>query len=95
MLSPRSLIIVTGNYENIRKIIEIYNFLSSSFNCSFISSARGLLICTSRIENQIRYYEYKGILREIQQNTIRNKFFSKLIRVYFILKNYIKNLILV
>ena len=95
MLSPRSLIIVTGNYENIRKIIEIYNFLSSSFNCSFIPSSRGLLICTSKIENQIRYYEYKGILREILQNTNRNRFFSKLIRVYFILRNYIKNLILV
>ncbi|QXJ28546.1 hypothetical protein J5U23_01415 [Saccharolobus shibatae B12] len=90
-LSSRSLIVVTGNYEDIQKLVEIWNFLSKNFNCSFVSSARGLLICTSKIENQIKYYESKRIPKDLIQYIHKNRLFNGIVKIYFRIKNLIYN----
>jgi len=87
-LAPRSLIIVTGNYNNINEIKKTWNFLKFKFNCSFIPSARGILICTSKIQNEIKYYEDNGVLKQLLQNMYRNKLFNKLVKIYFKIINH-------
>ncbi|MFP3260978.1 MAG: hypothetical protein RXQ22_08875, partial [Sulfolobus sp.] len=85
-----SLIIVTGNYNNINEIKKTWNFLKFKFNCSFIPSARGILICTSKIQNEIKYYEDNGVLKQLLQNMYKNKLFNKLMKIYFDIMNRFK-----
>ncbi|ADX84949.1 glycosyltransferase family 2 protein [Saccharolobus islandicus] len=84
-LSSRSLIIVTGNYENIQSLMEIYEFLNRKFDCSFISSARGVIICTSKVKNQVKYYKSH---KELIQYTYKSKLLNKLVRAYYRLRNF-------
>jgi hypothetical protein len=87
-LSSRSLIIVTGNYENILRLMEIYDFLNGKFDCSFISSARGIIICTSKVKNQVKYYKSRIIPKELIQYTYKNKLLNRLVKAYYRLRNF-------
>ena len=87
-LSSRSLIIVTGNYENILRLMEIYDFLNGKFDCSFISSARGIIICTSKVKNQVKYYKSHIIPKELIQYTYKNKLLNRLVKAYYRLRNF-------
>ncbi len=87
-LSSRSLIIVTGNYENILRLMQIYDFLNGKFDCSFISSARGVMICSSKVRNQIKYYKSYIIPKELIQYAYKSKLLNKLVKAYYKLKNF-------
>ena len=63
-LAKRSIVIVTGNYDDIKKVANLWRFSRRKLDCAFISSARGLLICTSKFNVQIkRYYKKYGKVR--------------------------------
>ena len=89
-LAPRSLVVVTGNYEGIRRLVNIWYFLSENFNCSFISSPRGLLICTSKIESQIEYYILKRTPKDLVRYINKNKFLNKVVKIYLKLRGNLK-----